>query len=213
MSTTTPFVPGLHYHIYNRGNNGENIFLEERNYHYFMKLYTHYIHPIADTFAYCLLRNHFHFLIRIREIDPTSDKTDSRTAPRPSDSSLAPEKRKPPYRHFNNLFIAYTKSINKAYHRTGSLFEKPFRRKLVNKDRYFMRLVIYIHQNPQKHRLTDDFRNWTWSSYQAIIKKTPTHLARETVLEWFGGVDNFIEYHQIEMEEDEIRPFLDDGWE
>jgi len=44
--------------IYNRGNNRENLFIEERNYHYFFKLYTHYIYPIADTYAYCPMRNH-----------------------------------------------------------------------------------------------------------------------------------------------------------
>jgi REP element-mobilizing transposase RayT len=54
------------YHIYNRGVNRENIFIEERNYAHFLTLYTKYIVPVADTFAYCLLRNHFHLLVRTR---------------------------------------------------------------------------------------------------------------------------------------------------
>jgi hypothetical protein len=58
---------GVTYHIYNRGNNGETIFLEERNYAYFIKLYEKYIVPIADSFAYCLLGNHFHILLRIKD--------------------------------------------------------------------------------------------------------------------------------------------------
>jgi len=68
-----PLQYGLYYHIYNRGNNRENIFLEERNYRYFLQLYLKYIEPIAWTFAYCLLRNHFHFLVRIKDLtgDPT----------------------------------------------------------------------------------------------------------------------------------------------
>ena len=60
-------TPGQYFHIYNRGNNGEDIFLEARNYAYFLKLYQKYICPIADTYAYCLLKNHFHFLIRIKD--------------------------------------------------------------------------------------------------------------------------------------------------
>ena len=64
-----PLIPGVTYHIYNRGNNGETIFPEERNYEYFMQLYGKYISPIADTFAYCLMPNHFHFLIRIKGED------------------------------------------------------------------------------------------------------------------------------------------------
>ncbi len=55
-----------YYHIYNRGTNRENIFVQERNYEHFFELYTKHIDPVADTFAYCLLRNHFHLLVRIR---------------------------------------------------------------------------------------------------------------------------------------------------
>jgi putative transposase len=61
-----PLSPGGYYHIFNRGNNGENVFLEKRNYPYFLSLYTKYIEPIAETFAFCLLRNHFHLLVRIK---------------------------------------------------------------------------------------------------------------------------------------------------
>lgn len=64
MSKEIPLLSGQYYHIYNRGNNGENLFREERNYAYFFKLYIHYIYPIADTYAYCLMRNHFHLLVR-----------------------------------------------------------------------------------------------------------------------------------------------------
>jgi putative transposase len=64
--------PGVFYHIYNRGNNRENIFREERNYAYFLQLYTRHIAPIAETYAYCLLKNHFHLLIRVKDA-PTGE--------------------------------------------------------------------------------------------------------------------------------------------
>ena len=67
MSKPTALNFGGYYHIFNRGNNRENIFIEERNYHYFMNLYEKYIPLVADPFAYCLLPNHFHFLVRIKE--------------------------------------------------------------------------------------------------------------------------------------------------
>jgi putative transposase len=57
---------GVAYHIYNRGNNRENVFVEERNYRHFLQLYAKYIEPVAWTYAYCLLRNHFHFLVKIK---------------------------------------------------------------------------------------------------------------------------------------------------
>jgi REP element-mobilizing transposase RayT len=69
MSNPIPLQHGKYYHIYNRGNNRENIFFEERNYRYFLQLYAKYIQPIADTYAYCLLYNHFHVLVRIKSIE------------------------------------------------------------------------------------------------------------------------------------------------
>ena len=58
---------GKFYHIYNRGINGEKLFHCEENYQHFLKLYSTYIDPIADTYAWVLMPNHFHFLVRIKE--------------------------------------------------------------------------------------------------------------------------------------------------
>ena len=69
MSKITPLQYGQYYHIYNRGNNRENIFIEERNYRYFLQLYAKHVAPVADTYAYCLLRNHFRLLVRIKDPD------------------------------------------------------------------------------------------------------------------------------------------------
>jgi hypothetical protein len=59
MTSPSPLRYDTYYHIYNRGVNRENIFFEERNYEYFLNLYWKHIEPVVDTFAYCLLRNHF----------------------------------------------------------------------------------------------------------------------------------------------------------
>ncbi len=66
MQQLEKLKPGNFYHIYNRGNNREDIFFEEKNYPYFLELYAKHITPVADTFAYCLMRNHFHLLVRIK---------------------------------------------------------------------------------------------------------------------------------------------------
>ncbi|MEM9776697.1 MAG: transposase, partial [Chloroflexota bacterium] len=66
MSKSKLLIPGYYYHIYNRGNNGENIFIEAKNYSYFLRLYIKHIELVAFTYAYCLLRNHFHFLVRVK---------------------------------------------------------------------------------------------------------------------------------------------------
>jgi len=58
---------GQYYHIYNRGNNSEKLFKELDNFYYFLLLYEKYITPIADTLAYCLMINHFHLVIKIKD--------------------------------------------------------------------------------------------------------------------------------------------------
>jgi putative transposase len=67
MEIKEPILHGNYYHIYNRGNNGIEIFFENENYYHFLRLYAKYIEPVAETFAWCLLKNHFHILVRIKE--------------------------------------------------------------------------------------------------------------------------------------------------
>jgi putative transposase len=175
MQTVIPLEYGGYYHIFDRGVNRENIFLEERNYEYFLRLYIRHITPVAETYAYCLLRNHFHLLVRI--------KTDAvfKTA------SVS--------KAFNNLLTAYAKAINKGYGRTGALFQHHFGRIPVTSDRYFSTLIRYIHHNPRKHGLANNFRDWLYSSYYELSTTTSTSLERIAVLDWFGGVNKFRKYH------------------
>ncbi|VAW26606.1 hypothetical protein MNBD_BACTEROID06-1301 [hydrothermal vent metagenome] len=58
---------GCFYHIYNRGINSETLFKEARNYSYFLDKYNQYLSPVVNTLAYCLLGNHFHLLILVKE--------------------------------------------------------------------------------------------------------------------------------------------------
>jgi hypothetical protein len=64
---------------------------------------------------------------------------------------------------FSNFFNAYAKTINKAYGRTGSLFQHPVGRVPITTDRQFWNVIAYIHQNPQKHGFVKGFRDWTTS--------------------------------------------------
>jgi hypothetical protein len=115
-------------------------------------------------------------------------------------------------RQFNNLFIAYAEAFNKAYDRTGGLFESPFKRRLVDSDRYFAALVAYIHRNPQKHGFVDDFRDWPYSSYHAVLSMQSTRIQRAAVLDWFDGPAGFKEAHALLVDEAIIEPLIaDDG--
>lgn len=101
-----------YYHIYNRGINADVIFVKDANKVYFLELYKKHLAEKVSTFVYCLLNNHFHFLIRIEK--------------EPKEVSQA----------FSNLFNAYAKAFNKQQRRTGSLFEKHFKRIRLHTEEY-----------------------------------------------------------------------------
>jgi putative transposase len=199
-----PIAYGTFYHIYNRGNNRENIFPQERNYAYFMDLWWKHISPIAETWAYGLLRNHFHAAVFIKRREDLSGlksgnvrrETGAGQNAIPADSREDLTGLKEPSRYFSNFFNAYARGVNIAVQRTGALFQRPFKRIPVENSAYLMRLIVYIHQNPQKHGFESDFRNWNYSSYHQLISDHPTRLEREKILQLFGSRADFIRIHQ-----------------
>ena len=197
-NTTVPLQPRVYYHIYNRGNNRENLFLENRNYPYFLALYKKHIEPIADTYAYGLMKNHFHLLVRIKETSQVLKTCD-----------VSMKNKFNPSQRFANFFNAYAKAINKGYSRTGSLFEERFGRIPVMSTSYFKTLIFYIHFNPQKHYFVADFRDWCWSSYHELTGSGPTDLERDEVLGLFGGIQGFEEYHQGMLNEKKLAQCVD----
>jgi len=91
-------------------------------------------------------------------------------------------------------------AFNKQQGRTGTLFETPFKRAHVQSQQYLVQLVYYIHANPQAHGLTEDFRDWRWSSFRAIASDGDTQLERMAVISWFGDRENFLAAHSAYRE-------------
>jgi REP element-mobilizing transposase RayT len=175
------FESGHFYHIYNRGNNKENIFVIEDNYRYFFNLIKKYILSIAEIYSYCLLKNHFHFLLRIKDFEHLPEKY------RKDITKL--------HQPFSNLFAAYAKGFNKQTGRTGSLFQENMHKIRVTDLSYLQHLIAYIHLNPTKHGFTDDFRDYKFSSYQSILSDNPTKLKRIDVIYLFDDKENFVYWH------------------
>jgi putative transposase len=191
--------PAKFYHIYNHANGNENLFREDDNYLFFLKKFALYINPIADTYAYCLMPNHIHFLIKIKEEEIlieyfTRDRKELKDL---SDfQNLAGLVSK----QFSNLFNSYAKAYNKLFARRGSLFNKPFKRKEIDNENYLTKVIHYIHANPIHHGFTKDIREWPYSSYHSHLLTKPTSLKREEVLSWFGGTTEFTTFHAQSIE-------------
>ena len=152
MSTRkVPFAVGEYYHLYNRGNSKQKIFLNKRDYYHFLKLL--YIcnsennfvlrdivgesfdyvrnNTLVDIGAYCLMPNHFHILVKEKEEGGIT-------------------------KFMQKFSTAYVMYINTKYKRTGSLFEGKFKSQYLNTDKYLKYIFSYIHLNPLK--LID--KNW-----------------------------------------------------
>ncbi|MCD4795481.1 MAG: hypothetical protein K8R54_19785 [Bacteroidales bacterium] len=207
------------YHIYNCGINGENLFHEKANYIYFLEQYDKYIEPIAETFAWCLMPNHIHFLVRIKdenEISFIPRKNEPLSGQKATDrviltptavanpvgglietDNLKKDKKYNPSNQFSHLFNSYAQSINKKHNRHRGLFERPFRRIWVDSEKYYKNLVIYIHNNPVHHNFTENFETYPWTSYKSIKSQKPTKLKRNDVIEWFDDIDNFVYLHKL----------------
>jgi REP element-mobilizing transposase RayT len=183
----TPLLPDCYFHVFNRGNNGENLFFTKENYRYFLRRYQFFLSSYVDTYAYCLIGNHFHFLIKVK------NKNDENYHLKVS-------------HQFRRLFQAYALSINKQEGRSGSLFRKQFRRIAVNNMDYLRRLVFYIHFNPQKHQIVQDFRKYPYSSYRVIKEEVDDLIVEsESVISWFNDLEDFINYHDVMHNEKKLK--------
>ncbi len=170
------FEEGNFYHIYNRANsNKEKLFIQDKNYKYFLSQFDRYLGGYLELWAYCLIPNHFHFLVRIKRYSGDVNKI------------LAEQ--------FRKFFISYTQAINKQELRRGSLFQKSFKRILVDSDEYISVLIHYIHLNPTYHKLVDNIDQWEYSSYLSLLSDKPTKLYRREVISWFGGKIAFEKFH------------------
>ena len=197
MEQKQPILHGNYYHIYNRGNNGIDVFLDNDSYYHFLRLYAKYVEPIAETFAWCLLKNHFHLLVRIKdknEIDENQLTYNTTEKPKVID----------PSRQFSHLLNAYTQAINKRHNRTGSLFETTFERKIVTNEKYLQQLIFYIHNNPVHHGFVKQMSLYPWSSYDTVTSDKPTKLMRAEVIELFSDLENFVYFHNQQQSMNEI---------
>ena len=132
--------PGRMYHIWTHANGDENLFREDKNYTYFLEKYSRYIEPVAETFAYCLMPNHLHLMVRVKDeeevlkflrVKRSNPKLTLQGFETLGGFSNVIS------RQFSHLFNGYTQAYNKVYDRKGSLFIPNFKRKLIDSDIYF----------------------------------------------------------------------------
>ena len=182
MSTPRePFEQEVWYHVFNHAHGKDDLFSSEYDYNTFLQLIEKYILPIANIYAYSLLPNHFHFLVRIKNFTiPEKFKNEN--------DYIAHQ--------WGNTQNTYSKKINYKRGTRGGLFCQSVDRNLINSEEYRQMAVVYIHNNPVKHGFCTSPENWKFSSYKSIIAKGVTKIERDEVISWFENRENFIFYHK-----------------
>lgn len=143
-------VPGLPQHLVARGNNRAPCFFHDADRHVFLK----YLREAAsadhcDVHAFVLMSNHVHLLVTGREAGAIS-------------------------RMMQAVGRRYARYVNRAYARTGTLFEGRFRSSLVQTERYFLACMRYIELNPVRGGMVVHPSEYPWSSYRENASGEPS---------------------------------------
>ena len=160
------FEEGHVYHVYNMGNHKDRLFFEDENYRFFLDKVKAYIKPVSEIIAYCLMPNHFHFMIQANEksVEAINAKFNQK-----DDSEIHVLARK-----IGTLQSSYTQAINKKYNWRGSLFRQKTKSKNLTDPQpcnhihpqYAFLCFQYIHQNPLKAGLVNKLEDWPYSSFR-----------------------------------------------
>ncbi len=186
-------IPGHFYHLFNHANGRENLFIEERNYHFFLEKLAKHILPVCKLFGYCMMPNHFHLVLQVRYEEVLIKLWQSgATLPKLDQKQLELKVSK----SFANFFSSYTQSFNYAYNRMGSLFIPSMKTEPIVDDHHFCKAIHYTHANPVHHGFTKKVEDWPQSSYKIFLSSSPTRLERAYVLNMFGDLHGFIKYHE-----------------
>ena len=189
MSTPRePFEEERWYHVFNHARGNDNLFSSESDYKIFLQLIEKYILPVADIYAYALLPNHFHFLIRIINF-PIPEKFKKKN----SSDYISHQ--------WGNVQNTYSKKKNYKSGKRGGLFCQSINRNPINSEEYLQMCIAYIHNNPVRHGFCTSPKSWKFSSYNTIISDKPSKIKQDEVLSWFENTKNFVYYHTSRADE------------
>jgi len=184
------------YHVIARGNEKKDIFLDDEDKSKFIQIITNkkkkneYI-----LFAYCLMNNHLHLLLKEQE-DGIS-------------------------RIMRRINTAYAYYFNKKYNRVGHVFQGRFKSEPVENDSYLISVIRYIHNNPVKAKIVNQPQQYRWSSYSLYLKEQKCIIDKEEILNLFSpdrskaihlltefshqqNNDTFMDYQEVFREVKEI---------
>jgi len=164
---------GAYYHVLSRGNEGRDIFYDDKDRKAFLDVLAEVIDRFEiDVFAFVLMSNHYHLLIRTNRANLS--------------------------KAMQWLGLTYTRRFNNRHSRAGHLFQGRFKSIVVEDDGYVVELSCYIHRNPLRAGMTKRLVDYRWSSYPVYGygRKGPEWLKTDLILSFFSGGDSYKVYRE-----------------
>ncbi len=156
--------PNTFYHILSRGNERRNIFFNWGDYSRFLETLGRMVERFQiEVHGYVLMPNHFHLLVRTRQANLS--------------------------RAVQWLGVSYSVWFNKKHDRCGHVFQGRFKSFVIENERYFAALILYVHANPLRAKLVKELEEYRWSSYRGYLRegRQEAWLKTDTGLSVFGG--------------------------
>ncbi|MEA3295629.1 MAG: transposase [Patescibacteria group bacterium] len=190
------------YHIYTRANSqADKLFREDDNYKYFLRKYKKNISPIFETLCYCLIPNHYHFLIKVKKQE-TIFNYQKRKGKKYKNNEI--EINSFIQQQIANFHISYAKAFNQLYKRRGSLFQSKPKAKEISDTNYLLQVSRYIHRNPLKHGVVKNIKDWKYSSYLDYADLRNGLIPnKEFLVSHFSSIKEFLDFTEMEFNENE----------
>ncbi|MDB5275076.1 MAG: hypothetical protein JWR61_31 [Ferruginibacter sp.] len=200
------FFPDNHYHLVFKSIDGILLFRQNSDYDIFLERFQQFTSFAVDTWAYCLLNNHAHFIVKIKPIDAIVNAINNidfakqtvamkKLLAATDKVALVDEMLE---RQVNSFMVSFANYTKNKYRHHGGLFQKPFKRLEIDTGNWLKTAIIYVHLNSLKHKVFSNYSDYLHCSYFYFVRLCNTYCDAEKVLEFFGGLSQFISLHEAQ---------------
>ncbi len=202
-----PFEPDQFYHVVFRSIDGVKLFLNNNQKQIFLNKWIQFMQPFCRIWAYCLLENHVHLVLKIEkaqsicaEIEKWSEDVQTKAIQNYLSDKSESHFDEMLERQVNRFLVSYVNTFNNEIVRKGGLFQKPFRHVLIVEEAHLQQAIVYVHANAQKHGIVKDYLLHPDHSYHEIIKGTNLYVDSSAVVDFFGNKTAFISVHKEQVD-------------
>ncbi len=179
---------GNFYHVFNRASGKQLLFKEVQNYYYFLNRFHYHLSDYVTLHVWCLIPNHFHFLIQIKE------EEDMRPIHKNADLHKIITNK------FKNFFLSYSMSFKLMFEQSSNVFSQKYKHVRLYKEDDLRQVLMYLHRNPKHHNI-GDWQNFRWSSYKEILHANSKNENACFIINLFSGKAEYVKAHLAYAEE------------